>query len=276
MRRLVVLALAGCAAKPAPVAVPVPVTSCTGNVSVDRDQIVVAGRWRGHPVRILLDTGAAMGGVSKSFALAHHLAPVGTGSAMGIGGKVFESDLYDLGPFQLGGGELDGTEFLAFDTDRYDLMIGTHELKTHAFELDIVKSSFCLAASPHPRATEPFRLEGDDNELPYITARVGDVELRHMVLDTGAALSTLREDLITRITYQLDSEHSVEDSVGERTNRVFVRVPEICVGATCMHEQVLALTDTVTTASIDGLVGVPFMVGRALVIDYPARKFGFY
>src|SRR5512138_85105 len=120
LRAVAVVAVVGCGPSPRPVAVPVAVTSCTGNVSLDRDQILVDGRWRGQPVRVLLDTGATAGGISRFFARAHQLAPIGSGTAMGIGGELVEAATYDIGPFQLGGGELDGTDLLAFDTDRYD------------------------------------------------------------------------------------------------------------------------------------------------------------
>lgn len=94
-----------------------------------------------------------------------------------------------------------------------------------------------------------------------------------LALDTGATETTLHAGLLTDIGYDLSSSPSVTMTTGSG----IIEVPELVVsqlealGQTREDFPVLAHT-LPPTATIDGLLGLDFMRGKVLNIDFRLGK----
>jgi hypothetical protein len=280
--RLAALVLVGCGAKPAPPAAPpLADTGCTDNLRIaPGGMLVVDGSWRGKPVVVLLDTGAMMGSVSESFATRNGLKRIGTLPRTGAAGETKEHFAYDAGTVRVGGAEVDGSILVGFEfeSDQYDFRIGPVQLRDHVMDIDVRSKSFCLTRSPHTLATQPLQVFGtrQTGMTLIIPAKLGAFEAKDMVLDTGAAMTVLRSDLVAKIDHTVVREEDMVDSTGVMFKTTVSRVPEICFGGTCVREQQVASSPALDKShgDTDGLLGVPLFAEYRLVVDIPARRFG--
>jgi hypothetical protein len=265
MRLAVVLVLGCRASAPLDPQAPLPDSSCADNLTrATGNQLVVDAVWRGDPVKVVIDTGAAISGISKTLAARHRLRVAGT-TTISIDGKQVPTELHDVGTLQIGGVELVGNGFAAQTHPQgHDFILGIRHLLGHALVLDVEHRSFCLESSPHPLATVPLRLER--GQL-IVEATFGELALANLVLDTGAGMSALREEHIGRMGKSVEREQTA----GRITP--LVRIPELCVAGTCVQEQVMLAAPDGGATSNDGVLGVPLFAQHRLVIDFPARKF---
>jgi hypothetical protein len=280
----------GCGGKPKPV--PVAPTSlaarapvaagCADNAVLDdQGNLIVTGTWRDQPVKILVDTGANGGSISAELVDAAALPVTGHAKYASATGVFLDTTVHDAGELGIGGTTIAATGFFRTATHggRYDLSIGLDQLAAHAVVVDVAHHSFCLAASPHPRATLPLRIAGNsENRDIVVGARFGDVELADMILDTGAGVTTVNQDLLGKLAYkELPEKAQAIDGTGRVVELPLVTVPKMCVHDRCVTDHMVMPSEDLSGLvghHVDGIVGLPFFAEHVLVLDFPANKIG--
>jgi len=261
---------------------PEPPEGCRHNAVVDAEgNLIVTGSWRDQPVRILVDTGANGGSISSELVAAHALPVQGKASYASATGLFLDTTVHDAGALTIGGATISADHFLATATHggRYDLSIGLDQLASHAVVVDLARESFCLAASPHPLATEPMRVAGNaTNRDIVVGARFGDLRLADMILDTGAGVTTVNQDLLARLAHtELPDKAEAVDGTGQVVELPLVTVPTMCVLDRCVTDHVVMPSEDLSGLvghHVDGIVGLPFFAAHVLVLDFPAQKIG--
>lgn len=286
----VVLVVFGCGGQPKPVpmtpaspaaAVDIP-AACRDNVTVDdAGNLIVTGTWRDQPVKILVDTGANGGSIASELVKANALPVKGQAKYASATGLFLDTTVHDAGELTIGGATIAADNFFATATHggRYDFSLGLDQLAAHAVVVDLAHHSFCLAASPHPLATEPMRIGGDArNRDIVVTARFGKRTLDNMILDTGAGVTCVNQDLVPALAHtELPEKAQAVDGTGQVVELPLVTVPEMCVGTSCVKDHVVMPSEDLTPLvghKVDGIVGLPFFLEHVLVLDFPAQKIG--
>jgi hypothetical protein len=286
----VVAVISGCGGKPkqvpvAPVAAaarPAPPPACRGNAVLDdHGNLIVNGTWRDRPVKILVDTGANSGSISAELVAANQLAVTGHAKYASATGLFLDTTVHDAGELTIGGATLRADSFFATAThgDRFDLAIGLDQLASHAVVVDLAQASFCMVGSPHAEATQPMRVGGDArNRDILVSAKFGGQQLDNMILDTGAGVTTVNQDLIGKLAHtELPEKAQAIDGTGQVVELPLVTVPEICVHDRCAVDHMVmpsADLSPLVGHPVDGIVGLPFFVDHVLVLDFPANKIG--
>jgi predicted aspartyl protease len=259
-----------------------PPSACAGNAVLDgQGNLIVNGRWRDQPVRILVDTGANGGSISADLVAKHQLPVKGNAAYASATGQFVNTTVHDGGPIEIGGATVDAASFIsqAAHMDSYDLAIGLDQLEPHAMALDLANQSFCLVGSPHPLAVEPMRVGGNaENRDIVVAATFGSVQLADMILDTGAGVTTVNDDLIAKLEHtELPERAQAIDGTGKMVELPLVTVPKMCVHGACAADHMVMPSPDLTPLvghHVDGIVGLPFFADHVLVLDFPAKKLG--
>lgn len=287
---ILVMLILGCGGQPKPVPVaphPAPLAAelpagCRDNVGVDEEgNLIVTGTWRGQPVKILVDTGANGGSIAAELVSANALPVKGHAKYASATGLFLDTTVHDAGELSIGGATVTADNFFSTATHggRYDFSLGLDQLASHAVVVDLAHHSFCLAASPHALATEPMRIGGDSrNRDIVVSARFGEKTLDNMILDTGAGVTCVNQDLVPGLAHtELPEKAQAVDGTGQVVELPLVSVPEMCVAEKCVTDHTVMPSEDLTPLvghKVDGIVGLPFFQTHVLVLDFPAQKIG--
>jgi hypothetical protein len=283
-----VVMISGCGGKPKPVPVAparaAPPAACERNAVLDDNgNLIVKGTWQGQPVRILVDTGANGGSIAAELVVAKQLPVTGHAKYASATGLFVDTTVHDAGELSIAGATIPAPGFISTEThgDRFDFVIGLDQLEPHAVVVDLAQESFCLVASPHELATEPMRVAGGaENHDIVVSAAFGDRKLDDMILDTGAGVTTVNQDLIGGIAHTVRPEKAQAiDGTGQVVELPLVTVPKMCVQERCATDHMVMPSEDLSGLvghHVDGIVGLPFFVDRVLVLDFPAKKIGIH
>ena len=281
------LSLGACRDAPDPPAAPPSVsrpeareTACPTQPNIDgaADNLVLTARLAGRPIRILVDTGASGASVSPELAESMRPIPGRTARFAGAEGRFRESPVYAVSGLDIGGTELgpfDAYRFAIAKETGADLAIGLEQLAPYVVDMDFSQGVFCLRSEPVDlgRAGQPIARGRDGQGDVIVSARFGEFTADRMIFDTGAGVSAVNEDLLSRLESERlpDAVVSV-DAAGFRKRQYFVRVPQMCVLGACKARQILmpgADLSELTGYRVHGYVGLPFMRGLRVVLDFP-------
>ena len=235
--------------------------------------LVVKGTLDGKPLRVLVDTGGS-GGVSP--ALARKLPPIPGKAARfaGASGQWRQSKLYAISGLRLGDTEIPPFQAIALPLHegvRYDLVIGLPELKRFLVEIDLRRNTFCLRQDAPAIAGQPFERKGDGPIL--VPATVGPRPFEHLILDTGAGVTTLTKTFLPEVPHRPRPESVVSvDGSGVRRKQFFVEVDRICLFGHCKPKQVVMPDDDLSQLNgfpVDGILGMTFLKGFRITLDLP-------
>ena len=124
-----------------------------------------------------------------------------------------------------------------------------------------------------------MRIGGDArNRYIVVRARFGERTLANMILDTGAGVTCVNQDLVPALApTELPEKAQAIDGTGQVVELPLVTVPEMCVGTSCVKDHVVMPSEDLTPLvghQVDGIVGLPFFLDHVLVLDFPAQKIG--
>jgi hypothetical protein len=264
---------------------PTTVAFCPVTPNIDRESriLVVMGELEGKPVRVLIDTGASMAGVSPSLAENLKTVPGQRVKYAGAAGVFKESAVYSVSGLRLGGarlGPLHACTMKVFEEAPADLLIGRKQLSRYVVDIDLRSNVFCL----HARDFDPgirmndmvYGVVNGNQEDILVTARIGTSEVRNMIWDTCAGVSTINETLLAGIPHtRLPDEVISVDGAGVRVQEYFVSVPRICVFGVCKDNQKLMPGEDLSQLvgyKVNGIIGLPFMRGSRILMDFPREK----
>jgi hypothetical protein len=255
---------------------------CAHNAVLDdTGNLIVTGRWQGQPVKILVDTGANGGSISADLVARHALPVKGKAAYASATGQFVDTTVHDPGPLEIGGATIEATGFFsqANHMDSYDLAIGLDQLEPHVVVLDLAHESFCLVSSPHALAREPMRVNGNaENRDIVVSATFGAVTLADMILDTGAGVTTVNDNLLAKLAHtELPERAQAVDGTGKVVELPLVTVPTMCVNGACAADHMVMPSPDLSALvghHVDGIVGLPFFAEHVLILDFPAKKIG--
>jgi len=278
------LVLAGCpAAAPAPQA---PRTNTCARIDPSFSNIVVTGRWHGRDVPVLVDTGANQGSVAPSLATGLPERPGERVHFAGASGEIKDAASYDVDGLAIGDVTL--AKFAAHgdaiaDSQGYGFSIGMEHLAPYIVDFDVDAGYFCLRdrlPDQPPLAAMTLATEGHGSDKAIsLDVTIGGVPVPSMILDTGAGISTINEDLLPTLRYRkLGAKSESLDGSGVRKEEYFVEVDALCTLGACAARHVLMPGDDLSKLvgyTQRGIIGVPFFHSRHVILDFPHQKIGF-
>jgi predicted aspartyl protease len=244
--------------------------------------LLVGGRFRGKPVRVFIDTGAAGGAVSPAIAARLVAIPGRTLGYAGASGKVQTSAAFEVTGLELAGKSLTIAEApiaVNADVTGFDFKIGVDQLAGVVADIDGRRRLLCLHddAAGLDLAFRPmtFGVAGDPRTDIVVTAAVAGRSVDHMIVDTGAGISCLNEELVPAIAHtELDGVVSI-DASGHRARQRVISVTRLCVGTVCAADHPLMVEPDMSALAghpVRGILGMPFFAERRLVLDFPGRR----
>ena len=285
---VLVLVLVGCGANAPAMQTLAAETLGAGCARIDPsfNNIVVTGRWRDREVPILVDTGANQGSVAPAFAKGLAERPGERVHFAGASGEIKEAAAYDVEGLAIGNVTL--AKFVAHgdaiaDSTGYAFAIGMEHLAPYIVDFDLDGGWFCLRDRlPDQPALVPMTLQHQgktDDKAITLDVTIGGVAVRSMILDTGAGISTINEELLPQLRYRrLGGKVESIDGSGVRKDEYFVEVDELCTLGACAPRHVLMPGEDLSPLvgyMQRGIVGVPFFRARRVILDFPRQRIGF-
>jgi len=287
MRHVAFIVLVGCGASAPAVRAPSPEALAAGCARIDPSfgNIVVTGHWRGREVPVLVDTGANQGSVAPSLATGLPERPGERVHFAGASGEIKEAAAYDIDGLAIGSVTL--AKFAAHgdaiaDGAGYGFSIGMEHLAPYIVDFDVDAGWFCLRDrlpdQPRLDAMTLATEHGGDKAIS-VDVEIGGVLVRSMILDTGAGISTINEDLLPSLRYRrLGAKGESLDGSGVRKDEYFVEVDGLCaLGACAAHHVLMPGEDLSRLVGYPqrGILGVPFFRARRVILDFPHQRIGF-
>jgi hypothetical protein len=247
------------------------------------DVLIVGGRWRDQPVQVFIDTAAPSGSISKG--IAAQLTPK-KGVALrlaGAAGRWRESPAYDLSGLELAGRTM-ALETVRVDASGhmgYDIQLGAEQLADFVVDIDGRHGRLCLYEASHavdvPLTEMRFGIRGDLRSDIVVDAEIGGSQLASIIVDTGAGISCLNEELVPTVTHTEAEPVESIDSTGVRATQRTIEVAEVCVLGVCAVDHRFMVEPDISELvghPVRGIIGMPFLATRRLILDYPGRRIG--
>jgi hypothetical protein len=281
MKSSFVLVIAAACHAPTTAARPVPIAGCA-EIDPSFGNLVVTGRWHGKELPVLVDTGSNQGSLAASQTAGLAARPGETVHFAGASGQAVEGKVYDIDGLAIGGASL--APFRAHtdaigDDSGYAFSIGLEHLAPYVVDFDVDGGWFCLRQqlpAEVPLAPMVLAHEPTGGLAVMVDATIAGARVESLILDTGAAVSTINENLLAGFAHKaLGAKEKSIDGSGVTQEEHFIQVASLCVLGACAERQVLMpgsdLTPLVGYKQL-GIVGVPFFRGRRVILDFPRQR----
>ncbi len=247
---------------------------CIRNFDPEADELVIAGMLAGRPIRVGIDTGSNLASVSAT--VAKTLPKIA--GARSRTNSAFDTPIITE-VSSIAGLELGGHHFATFrasinENDGPDITIGVPQLEGLRLVLDLQLGKACISAGGGDALADGQAFERVTFGLLTIPVTSRNREVGNWLLDTGAGMTVVGPDRVAEVAHKETADLEASDATGTTSTQPTIEIAQLCTLGICKAAQsamVLDLTGVLPAAS-DGVIGLSFLRGSRLVIDFSLNR----